>query len=213
MSITRFISFEGSEGCGKSTQIALLKNRLEALHQAVILTREPGGTPLGEAVRDLLKHSPAGIGMCAEAELLLFSASRAELARKVIAPALTRGDWVLSDRYDDSTTVYQGLARGLGTEAVRTINTFARSATQPTLTLVLDLPLRESRQRMENRRQTSKVPDRMEEFPEEFYQQVESGYRELAQREPARVRLIDATGTIEEVSARIWQEVSHVFSL
>src|SRR3984885_6757642 len=135
----RFISLEGGECVGKSTQIDRLAERLRGLGHKVIVTREPGGTPLGESIRHLLKHAPEGRGMTPETELLLFLASRAELVRKVIMPALDQGVWVLCDRFLDSTTVYQGTARRLPTEIVERVNALVVGTYVPSLTLVLDL--------------------------------------------------------------------------
>ena len=129
-----FISFEGSEGCGKTTQIQRLAARLEAAGQPVLLTREPGGTPLGETIRYLLKYAEEGRDMVPEAELLLFAASRAQLMRRVIEPALQAGQWVIADRFLDSTTVYQGVARRLNPEAVCFINEFAVGERRPNMT-------------------------------------------------------------------------------
>jgi dTMP kinase len=132
-----FISFEGSEGCGKSTQIQALAKTLEAQGHSVCLTREPGGTALGESLRNLIQHDSAGEAMCPEAELLLFAASRAQLAREFIQPALEAGKIVLCDRYLDSTTVYQGVARALKSDAVATINNFATGTIRPDCTIPL----------------------------------------------------------------------------
>ena len=134
-----FISFEGSEGCGKSTQIQRLAARLTRLEKTLLLTREPGGTEIGEHLRELLQHSPAGHAMCAETELLLFTASRAQLVREKILPALAGGTIVVADRFLDSTTVYQGVARRLDPGQVRAINRFAVGDCLPDLTFILDL--------------------------------------------------------------------------
>jgi dTMP kinase len=207
----KFITFEGSEGCGKSTQIALLADWLQHHGQRVVSLREPGGTPLGEMVRHLLKHDPAGVGMAAESELLLFTASRAELARKVIAPSLAAGQWVICDRFHDSTTVYQSVARGLDFATVSVINHFALGGVAPALTLFLDLPAAESRARMLRRPRPVGQADRMESEPPEFYEQVLAGYRQLAEREPARVKKIAADGDKNAVFAKILTEVRHAF--
>ena len=135
-----FITFEGTEGCGKSTQINALAARLQDQGQQVLQTREPGGTPLGEAVRNLLQHDEAGADMSPEAELLLFTASRAQLTRERILPAIAKGEIVLCDRFMDSTTVYQGVARQINTQAVATINRFAVGEARPDLTILIDLP-------------------------------------------------------------------------
>ena len=177
----------------------------------MLFCREPGGTTLGEAVRHLLKHDPAGTGMSAESELLLFAASRAELVRKVIQPSLQSGTWVICDRFHDSTTVYQGVARGLNLAAVETINNFAISGLEPSLTIVLDLNAEEARHRMLQRPLPTGQTDRMESEPLAFYEKVAEGYRTLARKHPARVKLIPATGSREEVFQRILLEVCHAF--
>lgn len=203
-----FITFEGSEGGGKSTQIRRLASRLEALGRRVLLTREPGGTPIGEQIRHLLQHSEEGHGMKPEAELLLFAASRAQLAREVISPAVAAGTVVLADRFMDSTTVYQGVARAIDPEAVRFINQFAVGPCRPDLTLVLDVETGLGRKRMLAR---AGAPDRMEQEPTEFFEAVREGYLRLAQSEPKRIRVIDASRSIEEVEQEIWQSLQEQF--
>ncbi|MDR2462932.1 MAG: dTMP kinase [Verrucomicrobiales bacterium] len=207
----RFITFEGSEGCGKTTQISLLADWFKQRGQTVTCLREPGATPLGEAVRHLLKHDPAGHGMAAESELLLFTASRAELVRKVIQPALTAGRWIICDRFHDSTTVYQSIARGLDRLTVSVINDFALGGTVPTLTLFLDLPAAESRARMLRRPRPVGQTDRMENEPPEFYEKVTNGYRQLADSEPSRIKRIDADGDKRTVFEKILSEVKNAF--
>ena len=207
----KFITFEGSEGCGKSTQISLLADFLKQRGEQVVCLREPGGTPLGEAIRHLLKHDPAGHHMSAESELLLFTSSRAEIVRKVIQPALTANCWVICDRFHDSTTIYQGIARGLTISAVNAINNFALGGTVPTLTLFLDLPPAEARARMMRRARPVGHVDRMESEPPEFYEKVIAGYRQLANDEPARVKRIDANGDKQTVFEKILTEVKHAF--
>jgi len=199
-----FISFEGSEGCGKSTQLSLLRERLELAGRKVLLTREPGGTFIGERIRELLQYTPEAGDMCDEAELLLFTASRAQLVRAELIPALDGGAVVIADRFFDSTTVYQGIARGLDRDAVAAINGFAVGACRPQLTLLLDLDAEEGRRRAAGR---EGVSDRMEQQPAEFYQRVREGYLDLAAAEPERIRVIDAAGSIDEVSADIWSIV------
>lgn len=209
-----FISLEGSEACGKSTQIERLKARLEKLGLQVLVTREPGGTPLGESLRHLLKHAPEGRGMCAESELLLFTASRAQLCREVIAPALDNGVWVVSDRFADSTTVYQGVARKLQAADVAAINNFAMGPIRPGLTLVLDLEPVVAQRRLSRRpRPVGQATDRMEDQPTDFFDRVRQGYHALAQAEPERVKLVDASGRPEEVEEKIWSFVRHAFSI
>jgi dTMP kinase len=214
-SLNQFISLEGGEAVGKSTQIELLAKRLAKLGHKVIVTREPGGTPLGESIRHLLKHAPEGRGMTPYTELLLFLASRAELARKVIMPALDQGVWVLCDRFLDSTTVYQGTARRLPTEIVERVNAFAVGPHLPGLTLVLDLDPEAAR-----RRQTRRVRpagegafDRMEAEPVDFFERVRQGYLDVAKAHPQRVKIVSAAGTIDQTADAVWREVAAAFKL
>lgn len=196
MSRGLFITFEGSEGCGKSTQLHRLAEHLRRTGRTVVTTREPGGTELGEEIRHLLQFSKKGHGMTSETELLLFTASRAELTRQVIRPALEAGHIVLGDRYLDSTTVYQGVARQLRAEDVDFINRFAVGDCRPDLTFVFDLDGDDARQRLTER---SGVPDRMESQPAPFYEDVRRGYLALAEAEPERVKIIDASPAPDEV--------------
>lgn len=197
-----FISFEGSEGCGKSTQIQRLADRLRSLGHNVLLTREPGGTEIGEQLRHLLQFSKAGQAMAPQTELLLFTASRAQLVREVIAPALAEGSMVLADRFLDSTTVYQGVARRLNAEQVAAINRFAVGACLPDVTFVLDLDPAVARERM--RRRPAGAADRMENQPAAFYDAVRAGYLALARENTTRVRLLDASQSIESLAGEIW---------
>jgi dTMP kinase len=214
MQPARFITFEGGEAVGKSTQIERLAAKLTERGDEVIVTREPGGTPLGEQIRHLLKHAPEGHGMSPKTELLLFLASRAELVRKVIRPALERGAWVLCDRFHDSTTVYQGAGRGLPSEIVERINAFAMGANLPGLTLVLDLTPETARARMLQRAgNIAAVADRMEEQPADFFDRVRQGYAHLAQAHPDRVKIVPAHGDVEETSEAIWAKVAKVFGV
>lgn len=208
---SKFISFEGSEGCGKSTQIEKVCGWLTSKNQQVISLREPGGTALGECVRDLLKHHPAGEGMEPESELLLFAASRAELVRKKINPNLAAGCWVLCDRFLDSTTIYQGLARRLNSADVTQMNQFAVGACIPSLTLILDLSAHEAYTRMQERSHAGQITDRMENEPLAFYHEVVEGYRRLAAEQPERVKLIPASGSRDAVFDSIIKEISHAF--
>ncbi len=203
-----FITFEGSEGCGKTTQIHRLSSRLEGAGQSVLLTREPGGTPLGESIRHLLKFADEGRDMTPEAELLLFTASRAQLVRRVIEPALAAGSWVIADRFMDSTTVYQGVARRLDFEAVRFINDFAAGERRPDLTFLLDLDPGEARLRLLRRPRPLGAPDRMEQMPPDFYEAVRQGYLTLARDEPERFRVIQAAHGIESVEEEVWEQVN-----
>jgi dTMP kinase len=213
--LTRFISLEGGECVGKSTQIERLSDRLRGLGHKVIVTREPGGTPLGESIRHLLKHAPEGRGMTPYTEFLLFLASRSELVRKVIMPALDQGTWVLSDRFLDSTTVYQGAGRQLPTEIVERVNAFAVGPHVPSLTLVLDLEPEAARQRQITRSHPpgSGSFDRMEAEPLDFFERVRQGYFDVAKAHPQRVKLVSAAGNVEETAELIWKEVAGLFKL
>jgi dTMP kinase len=202
-----FITFEGSEGCGKSTQIRLLAERLRQRGLAVNLTREPGGTPVGEEIRHLLQFSSANTAMTPEAELLLFTASRAQLVREIILPALESGVSVISDRFMDSTTVYQGVARAIDPERVKAINEFAVGPCRPDLTFVLDLDCAQARKRMALRTPVGGAPDRMESEPIAFYEAVRQGYLALAATEPTRFRVVDASGDVGQVQEIIWNLV------
>lgn len=202
-----FITFEGSEGCGKSTQVQRLAARLERDGRAFLLTREPGGTPIGEKIRELLQFAPEGFAMHAEAELLLFEASRAQLVREIIQPALAAGTMVISDRFFDSTTVYQGVARRLAPEIVGQLNRFAIGDCLPDLTFVLDLDVETARLRMLRRVRPTTQVDRMEAQPPEFYERVSEAYRELAKAESARVFLLDGAQTPDALEAQIWDAV------
>jgi dTMP kinase len=202
------ISFEGSEGCGKSTQITLLAERLRALGFTVRLVREPGGTPIGEEIRHTLKHSAANHAMTPEAELLLMNASRAQLVREIIRPALVAGEIVLCDRFYDSTTAYQGFGRGLDLKQVRAVIDFAVGETRPALTLMFHVPLSVREERLASRQATMPfVRDRIEEADPVFFERVRKGYQIIAQEEPKRVQTIDASGTVENVGEEIWKRV------
>jgi dTMP kinase len=201
------ITFEGSEGCGKSTQVGRLATRLQKLGFATSVFREPGGTAIGEAIRHLLQHSEENRGMRPETELLLFEASRSQLVREKIQPALARQEFVLCDRFFDSTTVYQGAARCLDPALLKTLNDFAIGDCIPDLTIVLDIDRATARARLGDR----KLRDRMEEEPEEFHACVIAAYRDLARRESKRIVLIDGRAAANAVEAEIWQKVSARF--
>jgi len=219
-----FITFEGTEGGGKSTQIALLAGRLRSLGRIVRVLREPGGTPIGEEIRQTLKHSVNNAAMTAEAELLLMNASRAQLVREVIRPALEAGETVLCDRFYDSTTAYQGYGRQLDLATVQQIIDFAVGDTRPDLTLLLHVPPEVSEARRLSRQARlldvprqheahSPLPfdeplrDRMEEADRAFFERVAQGFAALAAAEPHRVRWVDATQSVEQVRAAVWNQV------
>jgi len=203
-----FISFEGTEGGGKSTQIALLADRLRKQGQHVRLLREPGGTPIGEEIRHLLKHSEANRQMVPEAELLLMNASRAQLVREVIRPALAAGEIVLSDRFYDSTTAYQGYGRQLDLALVQSVIEFAVGPTHPHLTLLLNVSPEVSEARQRARQAASAGPrDRFEEADRHFFERVEHGFLRIAKQEPQRVKLVDAAQNIDAVHEEVWRLV------
>jgi dTMP kinase len=204
-----FITFEGSEGCGKTTQFTLLADRLRETGALVVTAREPGGTPAGEEIRRLLQFSREGRQLSPEAELLLFAASRAQLVREVIAPALVENKIVLCDRFLDSSAVYQGVARGLDSEAVRAVNAFAVGVTKPDVTLLFDLPTDIAQARLLRRpRPVGQPADRMEGEPPEFYESVRAGYLALANEEPERFVIVDASPGKDEVAQSVWNLIS-----
>lgn len=224
-----FITLEGTEGGGKSTQIQRLAERIRARGRNVIALREPGGTPIGEEIRHTLKHSQQNHAMTAEAELLLMNASRAQLVREIIRPALARGEVVLCDRFFDSTLAYQGYGRGLDLKTVRAIIDFAVSETRPDLTLLLavstkvsaarrlsrqaellDIPVKVATNQPARLAFNEPLRDRMEEADHDFFLRVERGYQALAAAEPARIKIIDAEQDIETVARAIWRVVEPV---
>ncbi|CAN5595690.1 dTMP kinase [soil metagenome] len=207
-----FITFEGSEGCGKSTQVNLLATRLTKARVPLLVTREPGGTPIGENIRHILQFAPESVAMTPETELLLFEASRSQLVREVIQPALDQGTVVISDRFADSTTVYQGVARRLDHEMVGHLNAFAVGKCWPDLTFLLDIDVETARARMMRRVRPATGIDRMEQEPIAFYEAVCRAYRELAGREPYRIRVIDASQPIDEIEREIWEVITTRFN-
>jgi dTMP kinase len=203
-----FLSFEGTEGSGKSTQAALLARRLRDLGHHVRELREPGGTPIGEEIRHTLKHSAANHAMTPEAELLLMNASRAQLVREVIRPALAAGEIVICDRFYDSTTAYQGCGRQLDLNVVWRVIDLAVGDTRPDLTLLFLVPQAVSEERRLKRQSTMAfVRDRFEEADRSFFERVEQGYRTLAAAEPERVHPLDATGSIDNLTREVWNLV------
>jgi dTMP kinase len=199
-----FLSFEGSEGSGKTTQIERLAARLQAAGREVVITREPGGTEIGEEIRHLLKHAASGHAMFPETELLLFAACRAQLVREVILPAVRAGKIILCDRFLDSTTVYQGVARQLSADPVAAINRFAVGELLPDLTVVLDVPADIGLTRARGR--AGARPDRLEQENIDFYQRVREGYLLLARSLPQRFLVVDGTLPTEEITEKIWHE-------
>lgn len=201
----KFITFEGPEGSGKSTQIRLLTERLEAAGLNVVLTREPGGTATGEMIRNLLQHDAAGEPLSDRSELLLFTASRAQLMDRLIRPALERDEWVLCDRFIDSTIAYQGFARGMDISTLEAINTFAIYEREPDLTILLDLEVEAGFSRLESRYADSdESHDRFECEARDFHHRVRDGYLQLAEQNPTRFRRINSDRPIEEVAHDVW---------
>jgi len=182
--------------------------RLERFRVPFLVTREPGGTPIGETIRELLQFAPHNAGMTPETELLLFEASRSQLVRETIKPALERGVCVIADRFFDSTTVYQGAARKLDRQIVERMNAFAVGDCVPDITFVLDIDAATAESRMQEPRRA----DRMEQQPAEFYDRVRDAYRELAERESNRIVLIDGSGNPDKIENEIWEVISSRFS-
>ena len=203
-----FVTFEGIEACGKSTQVKRLKRRLEVAGREVVAVHEPGFTEIGSAIRHLLLHAKEGNSMRPVTELLLFEASRAQLVEEVIRPSLARGAVVISDRFYDSTTVYQGFARGLDNKLIRMLNEFVVQDCKPILTFLLDLDVQTSLIRQMRRVRPVGESDRLERLPSAFFEKVRQGYLETSRIEPARVRVIDASQTEDLIEEEIWSEVN-----
>lgn len=202
-----FITFEGGEASGKSTQVKRLERRLERCGRQVLTVHEPGFTEIGSAIRRMLLYSKEGSSMRDETELLLFAAGRAQLVGEVVRPALERGLVVVSDRFYDSTTVYQGIGRGLDLTFIKLLNQFVAGTCIPDRTLLLDLDVEESRKRRMRRVRPVGREDRMEQLTQDFFERVRQGYLEIARKEPDRVKVIDASQTEDEVEGAIWNEV------
>ena len=205
------ISFEGSEGCGKTTQIKRLETRLEDAGYNVTATREPGGTDVGEEIRHLLKYSHQGSRIFPETELLLFAAARAQLVREVILPSIEQGRIILCDRFLDSTTVYQGIGRQVSDDPIQVINEFAIGDIMPDLTVVLDVPEELSMQRVQERH--SGPPDRFEQESIDFYAKVRKGYLLLAESMPDRFVVMDGTLDRKLIEDEIWMYLRERFKL
>ena len=202
----RFITLEGGEGAGKSTQQRRLVARLEATGLAVVATREPGGSPRAEEIRTMVLSGAAErLGPTAEA--LLFAAARADHLDKTIRPALARGDWVVCDRFADSTRAYQGAAGGIDPHVLQALERIVVGDTRPDLTLVLDLPVETGLARAKARRGSGGV-DRFEGEPQAFHEALRRAFTAIAAREPERCALIDASGSEDEVAAAVWTAVA-----
>ena len=203
-----FITFEGTEGSGKSTQVAVLRDRLRAVGYRIRGIREPGSTPIGEEIRHTLKHSQANAAMTPEAELLLMNASRAQLVREIIRPALDNGEIVVCDRFYDSTTAYQGYGRQLDLAQVKNIIDFAVGDTRPNLTLFLHVPAEVSMERQRSRQGNLPfVRDRIEEADHKFFERVAHGFGVIAAAEPQRVKFVNANLPADIVCSKVWDIV------
>ena len=196
----KFITFEGIDGCGKTTQAEKLLELLEKKELSISFIREPGGDPISESIRKLLLHAEES--MSDRAEALLMVASRAQLTDKVILPHLLNGRWVIGDRYADSTLAYQGGGRGLSAAALENMNNFGTSTLKPDLTFFIDISVEEANERMSVSR------DRIEREGTEFQQRVRDFYLNLQQKEPERVILIDGHKSIDDIHEQIWSVVS-----
>ena len=206
----RFITLEGGEGCGKSTQAARLVAALSAEGIDALLVREPGGTWLSEQIRMLIKDQVSD-APCDRAELLLFLAARAQLVRNVIRPALDGGKWVVCDRFSDSTMAYQGYGRGLPLDFIAAANDFACDGLKPDLTLLLDVSPETARLRMAKRESATNVSaDRIEREGGGFHGRIRRGFAELATAEPSRIVTVDANGTPDEVWEKIWKSLTRI---
>jgi len=199
-----FITFEGIEGSGKSTQIDLLTRHLQEKGYDVVSTRDPGGTELGDSIRDVLLN-PAFSSMDSYTELFLYAASRAQLIKEIIEPALKAGKIVLCDRFTDSTIAYQGFGRGISFDKIETLNRWAAKEIFPQLTIILTIPAQDGLDRA-----TRDSIDRIEEESISFHQRVESGYKKLAQEQPGRICIIDASGDRNEIQQQVAQIVEDI---
>jgi dTMP kinase len=202
MSRGLFVTFEGIDGCGKSTQIERFTARCTADTIDHIVTREPGGTLIGENIRSLVMD-PRWEAMTQECELLLYCAARAQHVREKIIPSLEKGRVVVSDRFFDATVAYQGYGRGIALESLFSLNRFATGGLEPDITFVFDLPVETALARM---RLQGKVPDRLERNAADFHYRVRQGYREIAAKEPQRVVCIDAQRDIESIAESVYEE-------
>ena len=205
-----FITFEGPEGAGKSTQLRLLKNYIDSRKRECLITREPGGTLIAEQLRELIKHHNCEEPIFNESELLLLEAARAQHVRHLIEPAVKRGAVVLCDRFYDSTTAYQGYARGMDMEKLKLINAFAVGSCKPTLTILLDLSPEEGFERTATREETQNIHDRFELENLEFHRAVRNGFLKIASNEPERVKIVSAMGSQEEIHQKIMELVKNV---
>jgi len=201
-----FITFEGPEGSGKTTQIKLLADELRSAGHDIVVTREPGGTPIGDQIRTVL-HDVDNTAMAADAEILLYAASRAQHVGQLIRPALAQGTVVLSDRYTDSTLAYQGYGRGLDLTALRQINAFATGGLTPDMIIYLDCPVEEGLSRKQKALAQGGEWNRLDQETVEFHRRVRQGYQALIAAEPGRWLVLDTCRPIEEIQKEIQKAV------
>jgi len=206
-----FITLEGPEGAGKSTQSRMLAEKLKSLGYDVIETREPGGTALGEELRRLIKHFDAPGAVCDEAELLMFGASRAQLVKDIIAPQLQKGGIVICDRFADSSMAYQVYARNLDINFANKMYDFTVKSYTPNLTLLFDLDVAKGRVRTYKRSGTTKPTDRLEAESLDFHRSVREGYLQIAKENAERFRIIDAEQDINMVHDAVMEVINNVF--
>jgi dTMP kinase len=198
----KFITFEGIDGAGKSTHVETISNYLRAKGKTVVTTREPGGTPLGERLRELLLHEP----MHLETEALLMFASRREHIAKLIAPALDRGDWVISDRFTDASFAYQGGGRQLSMHKLDILEQWVHADFQPHLTLLFDVPLDVARERLDKTR----TLDKFEREKHDFFEKVRNAYLQRAAQFPHRIRVVDSTQSLTKVNQQLEQLIDQL---
>jgi dTMP kinase len=195
----KFYTFEGIDGCGKSTQLARVVERLRSVDTPCLVTREPGGTVISEKIRELL-ISPDNKAMCPETELLLYLAARAQHVREIIIPAIDRGETVLCDRFEQATFAYQGGGRGLDVDAIRGINGFATGGMTPDMTFIIDIPVEVSQERLNK---IGKGKDRMESAGARFFERVRACYIKAASANPQKIKLLDGTRGVDELTDEI----------
>ncbi|HWW77356.1 MAG TPA: dTMP kinase [Pyrinomonadaceae bacterium] len=200
-----FITFEGIDGCGKSTQLRMLASELRLRGREVVVTREPGGTPLGARVRQLVLDSEEQVDPLAE--LLLYAADRAQHVRALVRPALDSGHVVLSDRYADATVAYQGAGRGFPDEIISELVALATGGLMPDLTLIFDLPVEESQRRQAHRSDRGHKKDRLDAEDAAFHTRVRDAYQRIAAADPQRVRIVDASGSVQETQSQVMRLV------
>jgi dTMP kinase len=205
----RFITFEGTDGSGKTTQMTLVADRLRSAEIEVVETQEPGGTSIGLQIRRILLNSE-NQGLCPTAEMLLYFAARAQNFDERILPAWDRGAVVLSDRFTDSTLAYQGDGRGLGHSVVMTLHDIACHGLQPDLTVCIDIDLETALERARERNKDQQTRDRMDEQARDFHERVRQAYLKLGEVYPERIRIIDGRGRLEDVANRVWAVVEPV---